>query len=91
MHPHLRQELSKSALIISKGDANYRRWLGDRHWPHTTPTEDILVYRPAPVLALRVIKSNLIAGLRPGQSEAMDQKDPAWLHDGNWGVIQFVY
>jgi hypothetical protein len=91
MPPHLRQELSQAALIISKGDANYRRWLGDRHWPHTTPIEDILVYRPAPLLALRVIKANLIAGLQPGQSEAMDQKDPDWLHDGNWGVIQFAY
>jgi len=91
MPPPLRQELSQAALIISKGDANYRRWLGDRHWPHTTPLEDILVYRPAPLLALRVIKSNLIAGLQPGQSKVMDQKDPNWLHDGNWGVIQFVY
>jgi hypothetical protein len=87
----LRQELGKTALIISKGDANYRRWLGDRHLPHTTPIDDILVYHPAPLLALRVIKANLIAGLQPGQSEFMDRKDPTWLHDGNWGVIQFVY
>jgi predicted aconitase with swiveling domain len=91
MPPHLRQELGKADLIVSKGDANYRRWLGDRYWPHTTPLEDILAYRPAPVLALRVLKSNLVTGLQPGQSEAMDRKDPTWLHDGNWGVIQFVY
>lgn len=86
----LYRELSGADLIISKGDANYRRWLGDRHWPHTTPLEDILVYRPAPLLALRVLKANLIAGLASGQSEDMDQKDPHWLYNGQWGVIQFV-
>lgn len=90
MPGRLRQGLAQAGLIINKGDANYRRWLGDRHWPHTTPLEAILAYRPAPILALRVLKANLIAGLPDGLSETLDKKDPHWLYNGQWGVIQFV-
>jgi len=85
----LYQELSRSYLLISKGDANYRRWLGDRHWPFTTPINDILSYAPSPFLALRVSKANLVAGLRAGQAETLDRQDPDWLFNGKWGMIQF--
>jgi len=86
----LRQDLNQSNLIISKGDANYRRWLGDRHWPFTTPIRQVLAYLPAPLVALRVLKSEVIVGLRPGQTEKMYQTDTQWLFDGRYGVIQFV-
>ncbi|HEX6306022.1 MAG TPA: damage-control phosphatase ARMT1 family protein, partial [Anaerolineales bacterium] len=43
---HLQQELAGADLIISKGDANYRRLLGDRHWPFTIPAADVLRYAP---------------------------------------------
>ena len=61
----LRSDLGKSDLLISKGDANYRRWLGDRYWPYTTNLGDILIYSPAPRMTLRVLKANLVAGLDP--------------------------
>ncbi len=86
----LRHELAQADLIISKGDANYRRWLGDRHWPFTTPFSAILAYRPAPLLALRVNKAELIVGLPPGKQEEMDATHPGWLSNGQWGVIQFA-
>lgn len=88
MPAELRLELAASDLVISKGDANYRRWLGDRHWPHTTPIEQILAYFPVPLVALRVLKANLIAGLPGGLSEKMDALDPEWLVNGKWGIIQ---
>jgi len=90
MPPSLSQELAQSDLIISKGDANYRRWVGDRAWPFTTPIKDVLNYLPFSWLALRVLKAEMIAGLRPGLPEEMDRKDPQWLYDGRWGIIQFV-
>jgi hypothetical protein len=90
MPPELLAGLAQSTLLISKGDANYRRWLGDRHWEHTAPLEDILNYLPAPWLALRVLKANIIAGLEPGQGEAAAQKDPSWQYSGEWGIIQFA-
>jgi hypothetical protein len=86
----LRQDLSHSDFIISKGDANYRRWLGDRHWPFTTPKEQVWAYLPAPLVALRVLKSEVIIGLLPHQPEELYQKDPSWMYDGKYGVIQFV-
>ena len=90
MPEHLRQELGRSELIISKGDANYRRLLGDRHWPFTTPFADIVCYMPAPLVALRTLKSEITAGLKEGQSKKVAEIDSAWLYDGRWGVIQFA-
>jgi len=89
MPGRLRQELGEADLIISKGDANYRRLLGDRHWPFTTPFADIVGYMPSALLAIRVLKSELVAGLEPGQAEATAAKDAKWLYSGEWGVIQF--
>lgn len=90
MDEQTRAGLRSSSLIISKGDANYRRWLGDRHWPFDAPIEPIVSYRPAPLLLLRVLKAEIIAGMKPGQAEAMDAKDPQWMYNGKWGVIQFT-
>jgi predicted aconitase with swiveling domain/uncharacterized protein with ATP-grasp and redox domains len=86
----LYQELAQADMLISKGDANYRRWLGDLHWPFTTPFNNILAYRPAPLLALRVLKSEIVVGLPHGLREKMFQRDPTWMFDGRWGLIQFA-
>jgi uncharacterized protein with ATP-grasp and redox domains len=90
MPPELRQELARGNLLISKGDANYRRWLGDRHWPFITPVQQIIAYHPAPLLLMRVMKAEIVAGLQPGQPERLYQADPTWLFDGRSGLIQFV-
>ncbi len=90
MPARLRKEFSRSNLIISKGDANYRRLLGDRHWPFDTPLGEILRYLPAPILALRVLKSEVAAGLPAGIEKEMGEKDQKWLVNGFWGVIQFA-
>jgi hypothetical protein len=75
-------------LVISKGDAHYRRLLGDRHWPYETSFEDILAYYPAPLVALRTLKSELVAGLAPGQTAWVASQDPEWMLNGRWGMIQ---
>ncbi|HEY9708780.1 MAG TPA: damage-control phosphatase ARMT1 family protein, partial [Oculatellaceae cyanobacterium] len=90
MPEELRSELAQSRLIFVKGDANYRRCLGDRHWPFTTSFEDIVCYFPAPFAALRTLKSEVAAGLQLDQVEALNHEDPQWLTNGQWGVIQFV-
>lgn len=84
----LRSELRAAGLLVTKGDANYRRLLGDRHWPQTTPFHEIVRYFPAPLAALRVLKSEIVVGLQPGQAESLDQEDPRWLVDGKWALIQ---
>jgi uncharacterized protein with ATP-grasp and redox domains len=85
----LKNELSQSSLVISKGDANYRRLLGDLDWPYTTPFSKILGYFPVPIVALRTIKAEIICGLQPGQAEQVATKDPNWMVDGRWGLVQF--
>jgi uncharacterized protein with ATP-grasp and redox domains len=90
MPADLRQSLGQARVILAKGDANYRRILGDRHWPPTTPFEQVASYLPAPLLALRTLKSEVAIGLAPGQAEAAAQTDPDWMNDGQWGLIQFV-
>lgn len=89
MPESLGSDLDDSDLIISKGDAHYRRLLGDRHWPPTTPFADIMSYLSPSILALRLGKSEVACGLEPGRVESLHQKDPGWMTDGEWGWIQF--
>ncbi len=90
MPADLRQQLFLSDLIISKGDANYRRALGDLHWPYETPIADIVTDMPAPMLFLRTCKAEVFAGLENGRSAQLRQQDPEWDVNGKWGVIQLV-
>jgi uncharacterized protein with ATP-grasp and redox domains len=89
MPDDLRKELGEAALVISKGDANYRRLVGDRHWTFDTPLEGVWNYFPTSLLALRVSKSEVMIGLQPGQAHALSQVDPQWMTDGRWGLVQF--
>jgi uncharacterized protein with ATP-grasp and redox domains len=87
--PDLVSELRAADLIIVKGDANYRRLLGDRHWEETTPFSSI-VRPPAPLVALRTSKAEVMAGV---SQEAIDHArtvDPEWLVNGQWGLIQYA-
>jgi uncharacterized protein with ATP-grasp and redox domains len=85
----LQRALGEAALVVSKGDANYRRLVGDRHWSFDTPLEDVWNYFPTSLLALRVSKSQVMVGLQPGQAGTLDRVDPQWMTDGRWGLVQF--
>ncbi len=86
----LRAELGKSGLVVFKGDLNYRRLLGDVHWPTTVRMEEVASYIPAAFATLRTLKAEIVVGLRPGQAEALYQEDPDWLINGKRGIIQLV-
>jgi uncharacterized protein with ATP-grasp and redox domains len=79
-----------AALVIFKGDANYRRIVGDAIWPSTTPFADVVDYFPAPILALRTLKSDALCGLPAGLAEQLDAADKDWRINGRRGVIQFA-
>ena len=51
--PELAETISRASLVISKGDANYRRLLGDAHWDPATPFAQAVAYFLAPLVALR--------------------------------------
>jgi hypothetical protein len=90
MPERVRAALAGSSLVITKGDYNYRRLAGDRDWPPSTPFGSVVCYLPQPLLALRVLKAELALGLQPGEAERLAQKDPEWLVNGRWAVIQFA-
>ncbi len=84
----LRAQLAVADLVILKGDVNYRRVLGDAHWPFSTPFEHITAYFPAPFANLRTLKGELIVGISEEYAEQLSQIDPDWLTNGRRGVIQ---
>lgn len=90
MPDDLRALLAEADVVMAKGDAHYRRALGDAHWPFTTPFADVVSYFPAPIVFLRTCKAEVIAGLSSAQVHELRQRDPAWLTNGEWGVMQFV-
>lgn len=74
-------------VVIAKGDANYRRLVGDAPWPHATPVAEAMDF-PAPVLALRTLKSEVAVGLDDEAVGRARARDPDWLVDGRFGLVQ---
>lgn len=83
----LAHDLDNSNLLIWKGDANYRRLLGDRHWPIDTPFASVVSYFKAATLAMRTCKSEIAVGISPG---SVPTSDETWMYNGKWGLIQFA-
>ena len=87
--PRLTRLFQEAALVIVKGDANYRRTVGDALWPTDTPFAAVTDYFPAPLLALRTLKSDTLVGLPNGMAEQLEAIDPQWRVNGRRGVIQY--
>jgi hypothetical protein len=82
--------LNGSGLIVVKGDANYRRLVDDRHWDFTTPFAIAVGSTPAPMLALRTVKSEVAAGLEAAAVDRAAATDPEWLQNGQWAMAGFL-
>ena len=82
----LTHELSAARLVILKGDAHYRRAVGDALWPPETSFAAVTRGFPAPLLALRTLKSDAIVGLPGGVAARLDGEDPRWRVNGQRGV-----
>ena len=90
MPAHLSQSLSQAHLSIVKGDLNYRRLVGDRHFSPHTPFSLRAGYFPASVAALRTNKSALICGLPEADQLDISQLPADWLVSGDYAVINFL-
>ncbi|MBI5670993.1 MAG: protein-glutamate O-methyltransferase family protein [Chloroflexi bacterium] len=88
MPRRLTETFRGARLVLIKGDANYRRLAGDAIWPLETPFADMVSYFPAPVAALRTLKSDTLTGLPPGLAAQLDAADPDWRANGRRGVVQ---
>jgi hypothetical protein len=84
--PELLAAFAGARLVVLKGDANYRRAVGDSVWPVETPFADVTRDFPAPLLALRTLKSDPIVGLTREQGATLDATDPKWRVNGQRGV-----
>jgi hypothetical protein len=88
MPDDLRADLAHATVTISKGDLNYRRLVGDRATPPTTPFAELTAYFPAPVAALRTLKSDVAVGLSPDTVAKLDATGTAWRTSGENALIQ---
>lgn len=83
-------EFKDSDLVVFKGDANYRRLFGDRYFPVDLGLSDVCKYLHPRTLAIRVLKSEIILGLEKRKSLFLKQKDPTWMSNGKYGIIQMI-
>jgi len=93
--PDLFLHLSKSDLVIFKGDLNHRKLTYDCAAPASTPF-DIAIgpmasFAGAPrVASLRTIKSDVVVGFG-GEgdklAEELDKKEPGWKISGKYAVV----
>lgn len=88
MPADLSAELGSASLVLLKGDLNYRRLVGDRRWPATTPFAEVTAYFPAPVLAVRTLKSDVVVGLPAATVRGLDAGRPGWRTDGAHALLQ---
>jgi hypothetical protein len=77
-------------LAFVKGDANYRRLLGDRKWDYSDSFQSIVGnYFPCPVCALRTLKAEVACGMDKEEVARASDLDDNWLTTGRFGVIHF--
>jgi hypothetical protein len=81
-------EIDRADMVIFKGDANYRRVIGDALWAPDTALADATGYFPAPLLLLRTMKSDAVVGLPGGLAERLDNVDREWRINARRGLIQ---
>jgi hypothetical protein len=86
MPADLADDLAGTRLLISKGDANYRRLLGDLHWSLDLPFDQVVTGYPFGLLSLRTLKSEIAIGI---SEETVPTTDLEWMIDGRWGLIQY--
>jgi len=77
-------------LAFVKGDANYRRLLGDCQWDFSEASFQDVVgnYFPCPVCALRTLKAEIGCGMDADQVDRASKLDPNWQTNGRFGVVQ---
>ncbi|OWY98960.1 hypothetical protein PHMEG_00030133 [Phytophthora megakarya] len=79
-----------ATLVIIKGDLNYRRLLGDRLWPPSTPVEEAIPYFPTAFVSFRTMKSNPVVGIPVDIVTKLEKEDPKWRYNGKRSTIQSV-
>jgi hypothetical protein len=82
--------LTKADVVIAKGDLNYRRFIEDRLWPEETSINQAAHNVPFSAFALRVLKSEAVAGIPLTVHQHLNLSDPDWRCDGRYAIIQRI-
>lgn len=90
MPADLATRFAAARLTILKGDLNYRRLVGDLHWPATASFQELTAYFPGPLVALRTIKSDVVVGLPPPTLATLEATTPGWRTTGTHALIQLT-
>jgi uncharacterized protein with ATP-grasp and redox domains len=85
---HIVDALRHASVVVLKGDANYRRLIGDALWPPSAPLAAACSYISTPIVCLRTMKSDPVLGLPEGLAERLDASEPEWRIDGRRGLVQ---
>lgn len=84
------RKLQYAVGILFKGDLNYRKLLGERNCnPYSGFEAALQGFIPAPIIAVRTVKAELICGLPKGKWHLLNKLDDKWMQTGDYGVIQF--
>jgi uncharacterized protein with ATP-grasp and redox domains len=73
-------------VVVAKGDCNYRRLVGDGA-PSDEAFADVVDF-PAPLIALRTLKAEVLVGGDPARVAAARARDVDWLVSGRFGLVQ---
>ncbi|CED85184.1 Uncharacterized conserved protein [Phaffia rhodozyma] len=90
--PDLFLHLSKSDLVIFKGDLNHRKLTYDCQAPSTTSFENAIgplstAAGAPPIVSLRVIKADVVVGLPEGVADRLDKEEPGWRISAKYAVV----
>lgn len=86
----LSADYEEAAAVILKGDANYRRLLGDLHWPYDTDFQTFAsgFWPSKGLVSLRTMKSGVALGIPlDKQEEAKAARPEDWLTCGAYGQV----
>ncbi|UXP31166.1 damage-control phosphatase ARMT1 family protein [Reichenbachiella agarivorans] len=83
--------ITPHSLLLSKGDANYRRFFEDRIIPSTQPSASLIKYLKHPTYCIRTLKSDIQTGLTEVQCITLDSQEIDWKVNGTRAVIQMLH
>lgn len=77
-------------MVILKGDANYRRLLGDLHWPYDTDfaTYAASFWKGKGLISLRTMKSGVALGVEAMQQRRAREESADWPRDDLMSILK---
>ncbi|KZT38776.1 DUF89 domain-containing protein [Sistotremastrum suecicum HHB10207 ss-3] len=85
------KSLEGCAVVVFKGDLNFRKLTGDVKWPCSTPFAEALgpLRGRIPILSLRTNKADVIVNVSEDVARDVERKDEKWRVNGKYALILF--